>query len=172
MAKKILVALNSQDRLDQMLPYIEEIAQPGMEVVLLIRFAPNALAKEPRDQWVTLKPLEEIRFGKDVEEPAFATGNIDDRRLLQDQKLLAEHKVFLALEALLKKGVEIAVDVYTGSLRRAVRTYTRRGNVHLIMQRAGSIFSMIHYLWTFPILDWFKQASSSPVLLVHPKQAL
>ena len=55
---------------------------------------------------------------------------------MEEQRLSAEHKVFLALEALLKRGIEITVDVYTGSLRRAVKSYTCKGDVHLIVMRA------------------------------------
>ena len=41
MASQILVALKSEDRLSQMIPYIEEIAQPGMKIVFLIGFRPK-----------------------------------------------------------------------------------------------------------------------------------
>ena len=45
MARQILVALKSEDRLSQMIPYIEKIAQPGMRVVFLIRFSTQPALK-------------------------------------------------------------------------------------------------------------------------------
>lgn len=48
MAPQILVALRSEDRLSEMVPHIEEIAQPGMKVVFLIGFRPLAASKTPR----------------------------------------------------------------------------------------------------------------------------
>ena len=37
MAIKILVPLRKHDRLDEIVPYIEEVAEPGASVVFLIR---------------------------------------------------------------------------------------------------------------------------------------
>jgi len=172
MTGQILVALESQDRLDQMIPYIEEIAQPGMEVVFLVRFAPMAVSRGSQDNCSTLKPLEEIRFVGELEEPRFTDGKMKATRSLEDHTLSAEHKVFLALEALLKRGIEIAVDVYTGSLSRVVKSYTRKGNVRLIMKRAGKAMTTVQFLGRiFSFLGLFKQPTLSPVLLLHPDHA-
>ena len=38
MNKKILVPLGQYDRSDEMVPYIENVARPGMKVVFLVRY--------------------------------------------------------------------------------------------------------------------------------------
>ena len=55
MAPQILVALKSEDRLSQMIPYIEKIAQPGMKVVFLIRFSPQTASKASRHNSIELR---------------------------------------------------------------------------------------------------------------------
>jgi hypothetical protein len=49
----------------------------------------------------------------------------------------AKKQVAPACEALRAKGVEAAVDVYAGSLKKAVRAHAINGDVHLIMSSAG-----------------------------------
>ena len=38
MNKKILVPLAQSDRAEEMIPYVEKVARPGMEVVFLVRY--------------------------------------------------------------------------------------------------------------------------------------
>ncbi len=173
MAGKILVALKSQDRLYQVLPYVEEVAQPGMKVIFLIRFAPTGVSEGSRDNSVTLKPPEEVEFVGDLEQRRRTDGQIRGTQSMEEQRLLAEHKAFLTEEALRKRGIEIAVDVYTGSLKRVVRSYTRDGDVHLIMMRAGRfLLAMMRVLnRAMPILGLFKRPAFPPMLLLHPNHA-
>jgi hypothetical protein len=173
MKKQILVALKNQDRLDQMVPYIEEIAQPGMEVIFLIRFSPNGASKRSWDKSLPLDSLEEVEFTGDLQQSRLMNRKIGHTCSLEKQRLLAEQKVFLALEALLRRNVKIGVDVYTGSLSRVVNGYTRKGNVHFIMKRAAAASGMLEFLRrTFSIYGWFEQPSFSPVLLLRPDHAV
>jgi hypothetical protein len=173
MAREILVALNSEDRLGQMIPYIEKIALPGMRVVFLIRFIPQPAAKSSRRDSTELECVEESRFfAGEPEKSRFARENIGGTQSIEEQRLSAEHRVFLALEALLKRGIEISVDVYTGSLRRAVRRYTSKGAVSLIVMRARREQMMMDFLdKVFPIFGSFKQGTAAPVLVFHPAHA-
>jgi hypothetical protein len=160
MGRQILVALNSEDRLGQMIPYIEKIALPGMRVVFLIRFIPQPAAKSSRRDLTELECVEGSRF--------FAGGT----QSIEEQRLSAEHKVFLALEALLKRGIEISVDVYTGSLRRTVKRYTSKGAACLIVMRARREQMMMDFLdKAFPIFGSFKGQAPTPVLVFHPAHA-
>jgi hypothetical protein len=169
MARLILVALKSEDRLSQMVPYIEKIALPGMRVVFLIRFIPQRAFKPPRYDSTELECAVESRFF--AREPE--RENIGGTQSIEEQRLSAEHKVFLALEALLKKGIEITVDVYTGSLRRAVKSYTCKGAVSLIVMRAGREQMIMNFLHkAFPIFGSFKPRTLAPVLVFHPTHAL
>jgi hypothetical protein len=169
MARKILVALKSEDRLSQMIPYIEKIAQPGMRVVFLIRFNPQPVSKASGHDWIELnRPEEQAFFEEKLEKPRLA-GTLS----MEEQRLSTEHKVFLALEALIKSGVEITVDVYTGSLRRALKSYTCKGDVHLILMRAKTEMMMMDFLYkAFPVFGAFKHRTFAPVLVLHQTQAV
>ena len=82
----------------------------------------------------------------------------------------AKKQVASVCEALRAKGIETAVDVYAGSLRKAVRSYTLNGDVHLIMTRAG-VGDWIARLFddSKSVLKWFKRPSFSPVMLINPR---
>lgn len=173
MALQILVALKSEDRLSQMIPYIEKVAQPGMKVIFLIRFSPQTASDASRNNSIELKCLEESRFFEgEFAKPTFTQRNLRETESMEKQRLSAEHKVFLALEALVKRGIEITVDVYTGSLRRAVKSYTCKGDVHLIVMRARRELVMDFLHKAFPVFGWFKQPTFSPILVLHPTHAV
>jgi hypothetical protein len=167
MAAQILVALKSEDRLGQMIPYIEKIARPGMRVVILIRFIPHPASQPSRHDWMESEYPGQSRFiEEESKKSRFPGASIRGTRSIEEQTLAAEHKVFLALEALLRRGIEITVDVYTGSLRRVVKSYTCKGNVHFIMKRLGKVRAMMQFVrMTLPTFGWFKQRTFSPVLL-------
>jgi hypothetical protein len=172
MARQILVALKDEDRLSQMIPYIERIAQPGMRVVFLIRFSPQpASIASGRDSTELECPEESAFIEGELKKPRFRGEN--PRGTMEGQRLSTEHKVFLALEALRKRGIEITVDVYTGSLRRAVKSYTRKGDVHLIVMRARRELMTMDFLRkAFPVFGLFKRSTFAPILVLHPTQAV
>jgi hypothetical protein len=153
MKSQILVGMNSRDRLSGMMPHIEKVTQPGMKVVFLIRCAPRQTVTESVPQLPELNATDTL--GRRLEE----VGSRPDWQSRLDQRLVTEHKVFLALEALRNRGVEITVDVYTGSFRKVVKDYTRAGNVHLIIRRAG---------WGFPIKRRFCSLMAGLVSLKQP----
>jgi hypothetical protein len=174
MAAQILVALKGEDRLSQMIPYIEKIAQPGMRVVLLIRFIPQPVSKPSGHDSIELECPEEPGFFEgEPKKSRFMKENIRGTQSIEEQKLSAEHKVFLALEALLKRGIEIAVDVYTGSLRGAVKSYARKGGGHLIVMRARRELMMMDFFHkAFPVFGLVKHRPFSPILVLHATNAV
>jgi hypothetical protein len=92
---------------------------------------------------------------------------------MEKQWLTTEHKVFLALEALRRKGVEILVDVYAGSLKGVLKHYLRKGNVHFIVRRLGRLQAMMQSVCrAFPIFGAFKEHTFSPLLLTHSTHAV
>lgn len=168
MAQEILVALKSEDRLSQMVPYIERIAQPGMRVVLLIRFVQQSASKASRHDSIELECPEESAHFHGV----FAAEHIGGTQSMEEQRLSVEHKVFLALEALRKKGIEIVVEVYTGSLRRALKSFTRKGDVHLVVMRARREPMVGFFNKALPLFGLFKHSTFAPVLVLHPTHAV
>lgn len=174
MGQEILVALKSEDRLSHMIPYIEKVAQPGMKVVFLIRFISHSASNPSRHDSIEPECPEQSVYGEgESEQPRFAAKNISGTQSMEAQKLSAEHKVFLALEALIKRGIEITVDVYMGSLRRIVKSYTRKGDVHLIVMRASKKRRMMEFVQkAFTMFGVFRRPTFSPVLVLHPTQAV
>jgi hypothetical protein len=170
MGSQILVALKSEDRLGQMIPYIEEIAQPGMKVVFLIGFRPQAATSRAlRYNSLGFNCFEDLRSAGEL--AGSPNENVDEA--MEQPSLSAEHKVFLALERLHKRGVEVAVDVYLGSLKRVMKNYLREGNVHFIMKRAGTGSAVMQFVRrAFPIFGSFNRRTFSPVLLLHSTHAV
>jgi hypothetical protein len=138
-----------------MIPYIEKVARPGIKVVFLLRYPVDGFiwAKEEYGMRAALNAKELVNY--------FSwEGNLEN----------AKKQVASVCEALRAKGIETAVDVYAGSLRKAVRSYTLNGDVHLIMTRAG-VGDWIARLFdgTHSVFKWFKRPSFSPVLLINPR---
>jgi hypothetical protein len=155
MNKKILVPLGQYDRSEQMIPYIENVARPGMKVVFLVRY--------PVDGFIWAKEEYGLRAALEAKKLVSYyswEGNLET----------AKKQVAPASEALRAKGVEVAVDVYAGSLKKAVRSHTLNGDVHLIMTRAG-VGDWIARLFdgTNSIFKWFKRPSFSSVMLINPR---
>jgi hypothetical protein len=155
MNKKILVPLGQYNRSEEMIPYIEKVAQPGMRVVFLVRYPVGGFirAKEEYGVRAALKAKERVNYYS-------WEGNLEN----------AKKQVAPACEALRAKGIETAVDVYAGSLKKAVRSHTLNGDVHLIMTRAG-IGDWIAQFFdgTNSVFKWFKRPSFSPVMLINPR---
>ena len=155
MNKKMLVPLGQYDRSEEMIPYIEKVARPGMKVVFLVRYPVDGFiwAKEEYGMRAALKAKELVNYYS-------WQGNLES----------AQKQVAPACEALRAKGIEAAVDVYAGSLKRAVRNHMLNGDVHLIMARAG-IGEWIGGLFDgiTSVFKWFKRPSFSPVLLINPR---
>jgi hypothetical protein len=167
MAGQILVALKSQDRLSRMIPYIEGVAKPGMQIVLLVPFSPAAVFNASRDNFLPLT-VEEAKFFASLPEASF----INRAQPIGEQKRLVEHKVFLALESLLKRGIDVKLEVYTGSLRRALKKYTLKGDVHLIIKRAGKALMMMQFFRPrMPNFVLLQRPSPSPLRMFRPQPA-
>ena len=122
MNKKILVPLGQYDRSEEMIPYIENVARPGMKVVFLVRYLVDGIGwrKEEYGMRAALEAKKLVNYYS-------WEGNVEK----------AKQQVAQACQALRAKGIETAVDVYAGSLKKAMRSHTLNGDVHLIMTRAG-----------------------------------
>jgi hypothetical protein len=159
MAGQILVPLKRHDRIEEILPYLEKIAQPGMRVVFLVPYPIEAWLWL-QDHWVSTESTRE----------AMSAGRkIMERHSWEMQKGLAEQKISLGCDALHRQGVQVAVDVYTGNLRRIIEDYAANGDVDLIMLQAGSRNRITKLMWrTIPLFGLFNRPSFPPVLLLYP----
>jgi hypothetical protein len=155
MNKKILVPLGHSDESEEMISYIENVAKPGMKVIFLVRYPVDGFvwAKEEYGMRAALK-------AKELVNDCSWEGNLQNAR----------KQVAPTCEALRAKGIEASLNVYVGSLKKAVRSHMLSGDVHLILTRAG-IGDWIARLFdgTTSVFKWFRRPSFSPVLLINPR---
>jgi hypothetical protein len=155
MAKKILVPMKRNDRVEDFVPYVENVARPGMKVVFMAPYPMDGL------RWSNEE------FGrKAIVAQKRLVGYYSWDANLQE----AKRRILPASEVLSAKGIEVAADLYTGSIRSAVHEYTAKGDVHLIVTRVG-IGDWIGRLFDgiASVLKWLKRSSFSPVLLINPR---
>jgi hypothetical protein len=156
MRKKILVPLAQNDWTEDMIPYIEKVARRGMNIVFLVRYPVGFIwAKEEYGMRAALQTKELVNYYS-------WENNLEN----------AKGKLSPVCEALRAKGVEATVDVYAGSLKKAVRSHTGSGDVHLILQRAGIGQRIAGLLdGSSSLFELFKRPTVSTVLLTHPGMA-
>jgi len=143
----LAVALNG-GKVKELMPYIEKVARPGMEAVFLVPY-----------------PVDGMRWSHaELETQAVMEGKqLVDYYDWESNRQRAVAKVFPASEVLPARGIAVAVDVYAGSWRRAVKSHIAHGDVHLIVtgsgigQRVAGVFTL------------FKRPRLFPVLLIHPE---
>jgi hypothetical protein len=153
MNKKILVPLARNDRSEEMILYIEKVARRGMNVVFLVRYPVDGFiwAKEEYGMRAALQARKLVNYYS-------WENNLEN----------AKRRLSHACEALSAKGVEATVDLYAGSLKKAVRSHTTNGDVHLIMTRAGigdRIAALVDGITS--VSNLFKRPKFSPVLLTQ-----
>jgi hypothetical protein len=155
MDKKILVPLGQYDRSEEMIPYVEKVARPGMKVVFLMRYPVDGIRwqKEEYGMRAALEAKELVHYYS-------WEANLEK----------AQAQVTPVCEDLRAKGIEAGVDVYAGSLKHAVRAHALNGDVHLIITRTAVDN------WVGKLLDSaismfrsLKRPSISPVMLIHPQ---
>jgi hypothetical protein len=139
---QILVPLRRNDSIEDVVPYLEQIARPGCKVILLIHYSVERL------DWFQNRPT---------------------TPLMKEQKFVAEKEAFPGLDALRERGVTVALDIYAGPLRKVVKQYTHTGDIDLVMIAARStswIGKLLHNCLLF--LSFSCLSKSSSVLLLRP----
>lgn len=159
MAGQILVVLKRHDRIGEVLPYIEKIAQPGRRVVFLIPY-PVERWLWFRDHWVATESREEA---------VLAGRKIMAQYSWEMQRGLAEQKLSIACEALHNKGMQVCVDICTRSIRRAIKDYMADRETDLVLLPARDGHPLIGLLYrTLSLFGAVKRTGCAPVLLLHP----
>jgi hypothetical protein len=136
---RILVPLRRDDRIEDVVPYLEQITQPGYRVTLLIHYSVQGL------DWFQRKSTTSV---------------------VKEQKLVADENTFLALEPLRERDVTVALDIYAGPLKKVVKQYTLRGDIDLVMIPAGRRIG--RFLQNCFLLNFSSLAKSSSVFLLRP----
>ena len=128
--------------MEDILPFLEQIARPGCKVTLLIHYSVQGL------DWFQNKSMSSV---------------------IEKQKLGKKNNTLLALEPLRERDVTVALDIYAGPLRKVVKQYTLRGDIDLVMIVAGSR-SRIGRLFQncLLFLNFSCVSKTSSVLLLRP----
>jgi hypothetical protein len=159
MPDQILVPLKSGDRIEEIIPYLEEIAKPGMRVVFFIPYPVEKCWLQ--DHWITTEsPTRAMKEGR----------NIVEKYSWHLQEALADQKILIARKALRDKGLEIVVNIYTGSVRSVVESYTANRDVCWMMVRAAHSYPLLKFLRRMmPLSGFIKRSHTPPVLLFRPQ---
>jgi nucleotide-binding universal stress UspA family protein len=128
--------------MEDVIPYLEQIARPGWRVIFLIHYSVEGL------DWFQSKSTTAV---------------------IKDQKFVAEKEAFPALDALRERGVTVALDIYAGPLRKVINQYMLRGDIDLVMiaargrSRIGTLLPNCLLFLNFSALS-----KSASVLLLRP----
>jgi hypothetical protein len=159
MAEKILVPLRKHDRIEEILPYIENVAGRGASVVFLVHRPVSGL------KWLQAY----CGIAQCGLEKTLAVRRMVESYSLKTRAELARRRVFQTCEALHEMGLKISVDVYAGSLRTTLKSYANNGDVQLMVVRPGigqRIMSALH--GAVSVSRVFSRSFSSATLLLHP----
>lgn len=163
MTGEILVPLRRNDRIEQIVPYLEDVARPGMRVVFLIRYPVDGF------RWL----LNYVAVMETGNQASFAARKVMEQQNLEEQKEAAKRRLSSACEALRKRGVEIAVEVHARPLRLVVGLYATNGDLHCIVIPAGNDHPIIDLLsGSVGFFRFLKRPGCSPVLVLQPDKGL
>ena len=158
MSKKILVPLKKHDRIEEIVPYLEEVTQPGTNVVFLIHYPVNGF------KWLQAY-CGIMQCGLDN---ALMLRKMVESYSVKTRRQLAQQKVFQTCQTLHRLGVKTTVEVYSGRIKN-LRSYVRNGDAQLVLMRSGMGQRIRSFLrGTVSICGLFKRPSASSVLLLHP----
>jgi hypothetical protein len=152
--------MRAQDRPEEIIPYLENLAKPGMKVIFLLRY-PVKLWSYLRDHWIdTESPRKAQAAGQELAE----------RYSPEAQIGFAEEKIAPARDALREKPISVEVELYTGNLRSKVLEHTAKGDVDWIIMPAPRSSWPLRLLGpATPRSGGFQWARSLPVMLLSPK---
>jgi hypothetical protein len=136
---RILVPLRRDDRIEDVVPYLEQIARPGCKVTLLVHYSVEGL------DWFQGQAMPSV---------------------VEEERLVAEKNTFLSLETLRERDVTVTLDIYAGPLKKVVKQYALRGDIDLVMIPAGRRIG--RFLQNCFLLNFSSLAESSSVFLLRP----
>jgi hypothetical protein len=159
MAKTILVVLNPEDNVNVLLRRLERVVKSGNRIVFLVEYQydvsswllahiallqtglENGLACQERRAWLSWDE-QQTQVEENVAEPV--------RRVYS------------------RMGVEICVDLYSGSLNRILRRYLELGEVALILVATSSWLRRLKIVPT-RVRNWFvrRRRQQPSVFLAH-----
>jgi hypothetical protein len=157
--EQILVAMKKRDRIQEIVPILKKMAEPGMKVTFLFSY--------PVDAWAWLGHhwvVTESTRGAVSEVKKLAA-----KYSWEEQKQLAEQKISLARETLGKMGVEVA-SALTGCWRRALRDTMLNPDFQLILMSAANGSTTVELARLLTLLLRPIKRSNFPFFVLHQPQ--
>ena len=112
MAGQIIVPLSGSDQIEDILPYLERVAQPGVKIVFLVHVSLRRFEKFTAQ-------LLAIHTGL-----LFNSSNgLDDEEFVRHRIRSVEEQIFSRCSSLREKGIEMIVSVFAGSFRKVIHAY-------------------------------------------------
>ncbi|MGE5219215.1 MAG: hypothetical protein ACM3SP_19635 [Chloroflexota bacterium] len=160
---KILVALEQHDRIEEIVPYVAEVAEPGASVVFLVRQGASGF------KWLQAYcGIAQCGLEKSV-----AVRRMIESYSAKTRVQLAQRRVFHTCAALHATGLNFMVDVYTGSLRTTLRSYAKNGDVQLLVMRLGIGQRIMGFLQGVDSIGtMLRRPAALSVLLFQPGRSL
>ena len=156
--EQILVPLRRHDRVEEFLPYVEDIAKPGMTLVFLVYLGRSGF-KELTDQLLA------VHTGI---QPELLPATIAEGEVLENRRRSAEAQISAACRALRNRSAKIEVNVYAGRLQRIIEAYLQKQDVQFIIMRPAASRVMRYLRNCVSMSRFIKLSPVPPVLLVHP----
>ncbi len=159
MAKTILVPLTKGNRIEELIPYLEKVAQSDSRVIFLVHH------RESGFRWLQAY-CGIMESGLD--------GALMLRRMIESysvkkRRQLAEKRVFETCHSLHRLGVKTAVELYSGGAKKIIDGYVREADVNLVIMRPKVEFQITRAIKkAFARWSGLKRPSVPPVLLLHP----
>ncbi len=174
MTAQILVPLKRNDRVEEILPYVEQVTQPGMKVVFLMPVHDREINCW-RDQRTFMEVERQTRLAAGL-----SAGHLWESKASlaherhfhaseyswEDQRRSYQEALFPLCEPLRKKSCAVTVALYMGSLRKALRCHLLGNDDSLIVVRPG-IGCWLARLFDGTGFALFKRPSFRPVLLMQ-----
>jgi hypothetical protein len=159
MNSKILVPLNKHERVADIVPFIEKVAQPGTSVLFLVRRPVNGL------KWLQAYSA----IAHSGIDKALVVTKLVESYSMRMRAQLARQQVFNTCAALQRSGVNVAVEVYSGSLKATLRAHGANGDNFLLM-RPGMIQRFVSFLeGTASLRGVFTRAFRLTAILQHSR---
>jgi len=151
MSQQVLVPIKGHDNIEEILPYIEDIARPDMKIVFLVHFGTNRFA-ELAGQLLEVQSGLPANFSSDT---GVSPSNFT-RRLERAGRELSD------------RGVQIEVMFYSGRLWPILRQYSEVEGSKLVIMRPGKHRVGRWFQRLFSALRLAKPSPAMPVILCHP----
>jgi hypothetical protein len=161
MAKTILIVLNPEDNVNVLLRRLERVVKPGNRIVFLVEYQYDV------SSWL----LAQITLLQTGLENGVAYEERRARLSWDEQKTRAEEDIAKPVRrAFSRIGVEVEVDLYSGSLNAVMERYLENDEVALVVVGASSWLRRLKII-PASVRNWFvwRRPHHPSVFLMHPE---